>query len=489
MAATATPYINGMKKPLNMLSNPIYPDIKKRMPRFVWSRKFWQVDPGATLRDTEEISQFRSDAILAQARDYNQTVYGQSSHKDIVNATFRPPLLDPIEDFFPLSRIPVTSRGNIIPTINPSTVADGGTSGYLAQNSRISGIDKFISDRIKAGEWRATFSAPIEIPQDNSVLPDLEMTIPSVSAHAGFNPYTKDAPVPEVELKYEKLQPSRNTGVTTQVRMDGGSGLENMQLGYNNPQISASAGYNPDFQANNIETYVGELPYNNPQISASAGFNPDFQANNIETDGRELSYNNPQISASAGFNPDFQANNIGTNGRELPYNNPQISASAGFNPDFQANNIETYVGELPYNRPPISVTAGMNTPYEINGEFAGQNLELETHIEAPLMVANPGTEDGYHERMTMSNNPDEFIHENRPSFSYRVPETYVYKDRNELTHRPQVHEKLQPLKSYGQISHAGAYKRRLYVPKKISMRRAGGWADTPKIKNYSFGRK
>ena len=461
MAATATPYINGMKKPLNALENPVYPNILKGPPIFKWSRKHWEVDPGAVMRDTAEISQFREDAVLAQARDYNQTVYGQSSHKDIVNATFRPPLLDPIEDFFPLTRIPVTSWGNIVPTINPTTIAsDGGTSGYVARNNNLSGIDKNINDRIKAGEWRATFFCPIEIPQDNAVLPDLEMNIPSVSAHAGFNPYTRDAPIPEVNLDYEKLRPSQHTGFTTQVKMDSGSGFESMQLDYNNPQISADSGYNPDFQANNIETYVGELDYNRPQVSASAGMNVPAQ-----------------------FNTE-------TNVRELFYNNPQISADAGYNPDFQANNIETYVGELDYNRPQTSATAGMNTPYEIHGDFPGRdNLELETHIEAPLAIANPGAEDGYRERMTMSKDPNEHIHENRPSFSYRVPENYGYRERNELTHRPKVHGKLQPLRSYGRISHAGAYKRGLDVPRKISMRGAGGWADTPKLKNYSFGRK
>ena len=459
MAATATPYINGMKKPLNMLENPVMPDIKRGPPIFKWSKKHWQVDPGATMRDTGEISQFREDAVLAQARDYNQTVYGQSSHKEIVNATFRPPLLDPINDFFPLTRIPAMSKA-IIPVINPSTVADGGgTSGYLAKNNNLSSIDKNLNDRVKQGAWRATFFAPIEIPQDNSVLPDLEMVIPSVSAHAGFNPYTRDAPISEVNLDYAKLHPSQSSGVTTQVTLSGGMGFENMQLEYNNPQVSASAGMNAPFSID-AETNIKELFYNNPQVSASAGINVPVQLN------------------------------AETNVRELFHTNPQISADSGYNPDFQANNIETYVGELAYTRPPISVTAGMNTPYEIHGDLAARdNLELKTHIEAPLFIANPGIEDGYHERMTMSKDPNEFIHENRPSYSYRIPETTVYKERNELTHKPHARGKLQPLKSYGRISHAGAYKRGLEAPKHGPMRGTGGWADTPKIKNYSFGRK
>ena len=116
---------NGIKKPLNMIENPVYPDIKKGPPRFVWSRKYWQVDPGATMRDTEPITQFIEPAVLAQSRDYNKTVYGQSSHKDIVNAAFRPPLLDYYEDIGPLNRIPATTKA-IIPHINPSTAGHGG---------------------------------------------------------------------------------------------------------------------------------------------------------------------------------------------------------------------------------------------------------------------------------------------------------------------------------------------------------------------------
>jgi hypothetical protein len=450
----------GTKKPLNALENPIYPDIRKGPPRFVWSKKFWQADPGAVLRDTGEIVQFYDDAVLAQSRDYNQTVYGQSSHKDIVNATFRPPLLDPIEDFFPLTRIPVTSWGNIVPTINPTTVADGGgTSGYLAKNEQLSDIDRNLNDRIKQGEWRATFYAPIEVPQDNAVLPDLEMTIPSVSAHAGFNPYTRDAPVPEVHLDYEKIHPSQHTGVTTQVTMDGGSGLEHLSLDYNNPQVPVTAGMNNPAQFHTETSVERELFYNNPQVSVTAGMNNPAQFH-TETGVHEL------------FN-----------------NGPQVSVDAGYNPDFQANNIETYIADLPYTRPQASVTAGMNTPYEIHGDFGREDIELETHIEAPLAVTNPGTEDGYRERMGMDKDPNEHIHENRPSFSYHIPETHIYKEQNELSYKPHARGKLQPLKSYGQISHAGAYKRGLDVPRKVSMRGDSGWANTPKIKNYSFGKR
>ncbi len=67
-----------MKKPLNAIEVPTFPDIKKGPPRFQWSRKFWQADPGATLRDTEPFTQFYENAILVQSRDYNKTQYGSS---------------------------------------------------------------------------------------------------------------------------------------------------------------------------------------------------------------------------------------------------------------------------------------------------------------------------------------------------------------------------------------------------------------------------
>ena len=402
MAATATPYVSGIKKPMNMLENPIYPDIKKGPPRFVWSKKYWQVDPGATLRDTEEITQFTQDAVLAQSRDYNKTVYGQSSHRDVVNAAFRPPLLDPIDDFFPLSRIPVTSRA-IVPLINPSTVADGeGTNGYLAKNERINNIDKHVSDRVKQGEWRPTFYAPIEIPKDNSVLPDLEMVIPSISASSGFNFPTRDAPIPEVHLDYEKIDPRYNTGYNTQVQLNSTSGLENMQLDYNAPQVSATAGINTPYQAN-IETYIRDI-------------------------------------------------------------------------------------DLEYNIPSVSATAGINAPYDVTNEFQKQReYNLETHIEAPISVTNPGTENGYKSRLDMLRDSKEYISQSIPNYSYVIPETVLYREQNEMTYKPHFQTKLEPMKSYGNISHASAFNKGFEV-QRYKLRGESGWANTPKLKNYSFGR-
>ena len=71
----------GVKKPLNIIEGPMFPDIKETLPRFVDAKKHWTVDTGATILDTGHLDQTLNGAILAQSRSYNQTVYGQSSQK------------------------------------------------------------------------------------------------------------------------------------------------------------------------------------------------------------------------------------------------------------------------------------------------------------------------------------------------------------------------------------------------------------------------
>jgi len=263
----------GMNKPLNMLEGPVYPDIKKGPPRFRSSGKHWTVKP-SVLRDTENMTQFYEPAVLVQARDYNTTVYGKSSHRDTVNGEFRPPLIDPIDDVFPLSRLP---RKPVVPRINPSTAGHSGTSGYTARNQRPSNIEAHITDRITSGNWRATFYAPMETPADNSVLPDLEMVLPSISASAGFIYPSIDAPASQVTLDYERVDPGMDTGFSTQIRLDGDSGIENLQLDYNRPQYSASAGMNTPVKIDAESRVDLDLKYVRPQYSASAGMSTPVQ--------------------------------------------------------------------------------------------------------------------------------------------------------------------------------------------------------------------
>ena len=425
--ATSTPYAIGMKKPLNNIENPVYPDIKKGPPRFVWSRKHWDVDTGATIRNTEPYTQFIEPAILAQSRDYNKTVYGQSSHKDIVNAAFRPPLQSYYEDIGPLSRVPATIE-TIIPHINPGTAGhEGGTSGYTARNQRISNVDKALTDRIKAGEWRPTFYAPIEVPLDNSVLPDLEVKLPPISVHSGWNfPSYNTQETPNIDLGEEKLQAIPiKTGFNSGVTIDGPRGIEN------------------------YETYD-----NHPRYSVTAGINTPAEMNApIELENLELSRTLPEYSVSAGMNTPIEIHGE-TPILELDYNRPQYSADAGMNTPIEIN-TEAPILDLGYNRPQYSADAGMNTPIEINAETP--TIELFTKLgETPITVLHPGSENGYKTEVPMYFNEDEYIQENLPRVSYVVPsEEPVFRTRNVETLKPHFRRKLEPLKSYGNISQSG----------------------------------
>jgi len=196
----------GIKKPMNTLTNPIHVDIKKGPPQFRNSGKHWKVDPGRTLRElhTSGTTQHYDHAVLTQSRDYNKTRYGQSSHKDVVNKAFRPPLIR-MEDTMPLSRQP---RKAVVPRINPGTSHDG----FQAQNTHKNNVTDHLTDRISEVVWDTGYYMPIDVPIDNSVLPDLQMKLPCHSKTAGFNTAIQfDAPVQEVTLREEKVTPLLQT--------------------------------------------------------------------------------------------------------------------------------------------------------------------------------------------------------------------------------------------------------------------------------------
>jgi len=259
----------GVKKPLNIIEGPMFPDIKQALPRFVDAKKHWTVDTGATILDTGHLDQTLNGAILAQSRSYNQTVYGQSSSKDVVNKNFRPPLLSQ-DDFLPLSRQP---RKIVVPRINPSGVADS----YFEQNNRPGDIDSYLTDRIKKGEWRPTFFAPITFPNDsNAIVPDLELTLPHYSANAGMNtPARVDAPpqIPVLVGGREEFTLLLDSGVNIPIKLDGDV-VRDFNLSLNRPHYAAGAGVNTP-AAIDMKTPLAqlELAENRPRYAAGAGVN------------------------------------------------------------------------------------------------------------------------------------------------------------------------------------------------------------------------
>ena len=260
---------SGVKKPLNIVEGPMFPDIKQALPRFVDAGKHWTVDTGATVLDTGHLDQTLNGAILAQSRSYNQTVYGQSSFKDVVNKNFRPPLLSQ-DDFLPLSRQP---RKIVVPRINPSGVAES----FFVQNNRPGEIGSYLTDRVKEGEWRPTFFAPITFPNDsNAPVPDLELTLPHYEATSGMNtPVRIDAPpqIPVLTGGRENFTLLLDSGVNIPITLDGDV-VHDFDLPLNRPHYSAGAGMNNPALLD-METPLTqlELTENRPHYSAGAGMN------------------------------------------------------------------------------------------------------------------------------------------------------------------------------------------------------------------------
>ena len=263
----------GVKKPLNIIEGPMFPDIKQTLPRFVNAGKHWTVDTGATILDTGHLDQTLNGAILAQSRSYNQTVYGQSSSKDVVNKNFRPPLLSQ-DDFLPLSRQP---RKIVVPRINPSGVADS----YFTQNNRPGEIDSYLTDRVKQGEWRPTFFAPITFPNDsNAIVPDLELTLPHYTASAGINTPAKfDAPpqMPVLVGGREEFTLLLDSGVNIPVALDGDV-VHDFDLPLKRPHYKAGARMNTPVTLD-METPLShlELQENRPRYATDARMNTLLQ--------------------------------------------------------------------------------------------------------------------------------------------------------------------------------------------------------------------
>ena len=324
----------GMKKPLNMLEGPVYPDIKQGPPRYQWSGKAWNVDVGKTLiSQSENIPQFVESAVLVQSRSYNsEHCYGKSSHRDYVNEEFRPPLLRQ-EDFVPLSRLP---RDPVVPRINPGT--DGTNTAFLTQNERPSEVFSHLTDRIKDPYWRPSFYCPVDTSLYDSVLPDLESKLPTVAVSSGFNFPSMDDVQPRIErhIDYQKLQTPLDAGLYVPIEVNGCDAREGMSLGYKNAMTSVSAGINAPY-TNGTTPIEYDLEYNNPQVSASSNASMPSCGGMTPVD-IELEYTNPQVSASSGTsNPYYRDGETRTDYLlDKKLNAPNVVLN--YAPDVQANN-------------------------------------------------------------------------------------------------------------------------------------------------------
>jgi len=124
---------------------------------------------------------------------------------------------------------------------------------------------------VKKGEIRPTFFAPIDMPADNSVLPDLETKLPSTSPSAYFKfPRIGETPAePDRELDYKRANVSATAGITP-ISLYAPSEKEGMVLDYNLPQVSATAGIRSATEGFTPIDYT-DLDYSRPQVAASSG--------------------------------------------------------------------------------------------------------------------------------------------------------------------------------------------------------------------------
>jgi hypothetical protein len=142
---------SGLRKPLNMLDGPVFPDVRKDGLRFVWGRKHWTVDAGDALRETTKYPFFMDNIIEIQSRNRNQTIYGQSSHRDYVNHQVIMPMISPY-DLMPLSR---QKSRPVVPRVNPSFPTQ------VVQTSNLNEFYGYLTDRVGPGSITDINSRPL----------------------------------------------------------------------------------------------------------------------------------------------------------------------------------------------------------------------------------------------------------------------------------------------------------------------------------------
>jgi hypothetical protein len=404
----------GMKKPLNMLEAPIYPDIKRAPTQFKSAGKFWEVDVGKTLLDTESNTQLLGDAILARSYTDNIDSYGKSSHQEKITV-FRPPLQNTYEDFGPLNRLP-TKINAITVRNNPGTTNDsGGTSAFRVNNQAVPDMVKYMDDKLSSVNWMPTYYYPLDIPKDN-ILPDLVTSIPSMSGSAGFSSSlrldgpTKSGAKIDTRSVVERSSNSASAGYTSIY----GTNLQD-QYSYDNRDISnrelhgaLHAGFTP------VNGYTDSI---HPQLS-------DI----------ELSQKLPQTSVHSGNN---------------------MSTSVFLRPEFQ----DVYL-----DRKSMAMSVGSGfTPVHMHDTISDSqnhmtNVHLTEHFTPVLSVINPSSESGYQTRNNQYRGENNLKKRENPNISASAYVDTGYRAENHNV-KLNFHGKTQPVKTYGLNLDGGTIKR------------------------------
>lgn len=280
-------YVN--KKPMNVVSGPIYPFIQKdSTSRFQSAGKHWEVHTDDIIRGQADNPQAFDGSILAVSRQENQYRYGKNSYTPKIK-TWRYPLVDPEYDLVPLSRTP---RPRTQVRFNPD-------ASDVAQSQNIHGTDvsSFIDTRVLKGSVRPSFVINMPAPRQEDKYPDLKLNRPHVAGYTGINTPTNAENVRcEYDLPDNNPRVYANSSVNAPMQIDAPSAFENLELTFNKPNVSAMSGVNVPFEyTDNTTLDEIELQFNRPQTSATSGIQTGISFMNEEKN-YDLKYNRPQTS-------------------------------------------------------------------------------------------------------------------------------------------------------------------------------------------------
>lgn len=262
--------VNGLlKQPLNIIEQPIQPFIQRDPPEFKWSKRHWMVNAGETLRNQETNTQSYDDAVLAVARSENQTRYGQRSYISKVDKNFRPPIVDPMLDLMPLSRMP-----------RPATQArTNPVAPYRTQNTHDMDVSSNIDNTRLSGAVRASEGINMRKPVEYEVLPDLEYVMPQAAAES-----RKCIPLYQQEVQPDMLLVRANPIVRGDARAQSivlnhdNMRYDQMKLDRRQPSIRVTNRKNSDYRVQPTSGLEGlELDEVTPFVRGESGMDAPYK--------------------------------------------------------------------------------------------------------------------------------------------------------------------------------------------------------------------